>query len=72
LNRTSRLHQKRESFCPVDLSNTDITYNNLLSILEKCHNTHTKRKKNWIGNLALEAETAVTYLPVLDCEYYSN
>ena len=31
--------------------------------------TYTK-KENWLLNLALEAETAITCLPVLDHEYY--
>lgn len=31
--------------------------------------TYTK-KKNWLLNFALEAETAITRPPVLDCEYY--
>jgi hypothetical protein len=33
------------------------------------YNLHTK-KKNWIVNLALEAETAIIRLPGLDHEYY--
>jgi hypothetical protein len=31
--------------------------------------TYTK-KKNWLLNLALEAEAAITHLSVLDREYY--
>jgi hypothetical protein len=32
------------------------------------YNLHTK-KKNWLVNLALEAETAITQLPITDSEF---
>jgi hypothetical protein len=44
---------------------------NETTLLEKelKYNLHTK-KKNWLVNLALEAETAIAQLPVTDREFY--
>jgi hypothetical protein len=33
-------------------------------------NTRTNKKKKWTVNPALEAETAITQLPILDHEYH--
>jgi hypothetical protein len=54
------------------VNNTNIAFsNNETTFLQKGlkYNLHTK-KKNWIQNLALEAETAISQLPTNEREFY--
>jgi hypothetical protein len=63
--------QECHSFYPRIVNNTDITFSKSeITLLEKGlkYNLH-KKKKNWLVNLALEAETAITLLPATDREY---
>jgi hypothetical protein len=66
--------QERHAFHPRVLNNKNITFsNNEANLLEKGHkyDLHTK-KKNWLLNLALEAETAITPFPITDREFYKK
>jgi len=61
-------------FHPRVINNTNITFSeNEAALLQKGpkYNLHSK-KKNWLLNLALEAETAITQLPTTDREFYRN
>ena len=54
------------------VNNTNIKFTaNEISLLEKGlkYNLHS-RKKNWLTTLALQAETAITLLPITDSDYY--
>ena len=54
------------------MNNTDISFSNTeMSLLQKGpkYNLHTKNR-NWIQNLALKAETAITQLPTNEREAY--
>ena len=56
------------------MSNTGIAfYSKEIELLEKGpkYNLHHK-KKNWLTNLALEAQTAISLLPTIDWEYFRN
>jgi len=62
----------KHTFHPRVINNTNITFSNSeTTLLEKGlkYNLHTKMK-NWLLNLALEAETDITQLPITDCEFY--
>jgi hypothetical protein len=54
------------------INNTNITFSHKeTSLLEKGLKYNLQiSKKNWIVNLAIEAEIAITCLLVLDCKYY--
>jgi hypothetical protein len=61
-----------QSFYPRLINNTDILFSkNELNLLHKGlkYNLHTK-PKDWVQNLALEAETAITHLPTNEREVY--
>jgi hypothetical protein len=56
------------------MNNTDITFSNKeIELLEKDpkYNLHHK-KKHWLTNLALKAETAISMLPVTNRDYFRN
>jgi hypothetical protein len=60
------------TFYPRIVNNTDITFScKEIELLEKGpkYNLHHK-KKNWLTNLALEAETAISLLPTTDREHF--
>jgi len=60
------------TFHPRVINNTNITFNNNeTNLLQKGlkYNTHAKQK-NWLQNLALEAETAITQLPTTERDAY--
>jgi hypothetical protein len=64
-NTTPRVHH---SFHPRVVNNTDITFSNKeIELLEKGpkYNIHHK-KKHWLTNLALKAETAISLLHMND------
>jgi hypothetical protein len=64
--------QDKLSFYTRVINNTDITFSdNEMSLLQKGprYNILAKRR-NWIQNLALEAETAITQLPANEREAY--
>jgi cobalamin-dependent methionine synthase I len=68
---TPRVHH---SFYPRVVNNTDITFSNKeAELLEKApkYNLHHK-KKHWLTNFTLEAETAIYMLPVTDQDYFRN
>ena len=56
------------------MNNTDITFSNKeIELLEKgprCNLPH--KKKHWLTNLTLEAEIAISLLPVTDKDYFRN
>jgi hypothetical protein len=61
-----------QDFHPRVINNTEITFtDNEMTLLQKGpkYNLHTK-KKNWIQNLALETETAISQLPPTDRDVY--
>ena len=63
---------KPHTFYPRVINNTDITFtNNETALLQKGlkYNTHPKHK-NWVQNLALEAETAISQLPTSERDVY--
>ena len=54
------------------VNNTNIKFTaNEIKLLERGlkYNLHS-RKKNWLTTLALDAETAITLLPITDSDYY--
>ena len=62
------------TFYPRIVNNTDITFSSKeTGLLQKGpkYNLHHK-KENWLTNLALEAETAISLLPTTDREYFRN
>ena len=62
----------KQNFYPRVINNTDIAFSEQeLALLQKGpkYNLHNK-PKNWIQNLALEAETAIAHLPSADREVY--
>jgi hypothetical protein len=61
----------RETFILVVINETDITFtNDELTLLNKGLKYNLNHKhKNWIKTLALEAETAVTQLPIFEQDY---
>ena len=64
--------QEPHTFNPRVINNTNIPFTNSeTALLQKGlkYNKHSK-KKNWIQNLALEADTAITQLPVNEREVY--
>jgi hypothetical protein len=64
--------REKHTFHPKVINNTSITFSDTeMALLQKGpkYNLHSKRK-NWLRNLALEAETAVTQLPTTDREFY--
>jgi hypothetical protein len=64
--------REKHTFHPRVINNTNITFSdNEMELLQKGpkFNLHSK-KKNWLQNLALEAETAVTLLPTTDRDVY--
>ena len=61
----SRITQPHHKFYPRTINTTDINFSEQeMTLLEKGpkYNLHSK-PKDWIRNLALEAETAITQLP---------
>jgi hypothetical protein len=67
----TKIPTKHHDFYPRVVNNTNITFtDNENKLLNKGlkYNFHHK-KKNWLTNLALEAETAINYLPFTDREY---
>jgi hypothetical protein len=66
LAQTQTTHQQhKHTFYPRVVNNTDISFSKQeMAMLQKRlkYNLHTK-PKNWIQNLALEAETAIPSLP---------
>jgi exonuclease III len=63
---------EKHTFHPRVINNTNITFSDTeMALLQKGpkYNLHSK-KKNWLRNLALEAETAVTQLPITDRKFY--
>ena len=73
LTQTQTITPKQNhTFYPRVVNNTDITFtDHELSLLQKGpkYNLHTKRQ-NWIQNLALEAETAISQLPTSNRDVY--
>jgi hypothetical protein len=70
----TRTPQEKLTFYPRVVNNTTIAFSdNEMSLLQKGpkYNIHAKRH-NWIQNLALEAETAITKLPANEREPYRN
>jgi len=70
----SKTPREKHSFYPRIINNANITFsNNETTLLEKGlkYNLHTK-KKNWLVNLALEAETAITKLSVTLVNFIEN
>ena len=66
--------QEKQDFYPRVINNTDIHFSNSeRALLEKGlkYNLHT-RQKNWIEDLALEAETAIQKLPISDRDTYRH
>jgi hypothetical protein len=66
--------QQKHNFYPRVVNNTDIQFaNNEMTLLQKGlkYNLHTKQK-NWIQDLALEAETAIQKLPTSDPDTYRH
>jgi hypothetical protein len=64
--------QEKHTFHPRIINNTNITFSdNETTLLQKGpkYNLHSK-KKHWLPNLALEAETAITQLPTTDRDSY--
>jgi len=64
----------KQDFHPRVINNTDITFSEQeLTLLQKGpkYNLHNK-PNNWIQNLALEAETAITHLPPRTVRYTEN
>ena len=64
--------QEKHMFHPRVVNNTDISFSNSeMSLLQKGpkYNIHAK-KKRWIQNRALEAETTITQLPTGEREAY--
>ena len=64
----------KQDFYPRVVNNTDIHFsNNEMTLLQKGlkYNLHTKQK-NWIQDLALEAETAIQKLPISDRDTYRH
>jgi hypothetical protein len=64
--------KQTQSFYPRVVNNTNIPFSNHeMTLLQKGlkYNLHTKRH-NWLENLVLEAETAVSKLPTSDRETY--
>ena len=62
------------TFYPRIVNNTDITFSGKeFGLLEKgpIYNLHHK-KENWLTNLALETETAISLLSTTDREYFRN
>jgi hypothetical protein len=69
--QTAKLQEKRQ-FYPRVVNNTDINFSDQeMNMLQKGlkYNTHGK-KKDWIQTLALEAETAISKLPVNERDPY--
>jgi len=63
---------EHHNFYPIVVNNTNITFTkNETALLEKGlkYNLHNK-KKNCLTILALEAETAISSVPITDREYY--
>jgi len=70
-NNTPRVHH---TFYSRIVNNTDITFSNKeIELLEEgpTYNLHHK-KKHCFTNLALEAEDAISLLPMTDREYFRN
>jgi len=68
----TRTPQPHHKFYPRVINTTDINFSEReLTLLEKGpkYNLHSK-PKDWIQNLALEAETAIMQLPPTDREVY--
>jgi hypothetical protein len=68
----TRTPQQRHAFYPRVINNTDIPFSdNEMALLQKGpkYNLHTKNR-DWIQNLALEAETAISHLPPPDRDAY--
>lgn len=68
--------RNRHTFHPRVINNNNIAFSSeetalLQKGLKYSYNLHSK-KKNWIQNLALEAETSITQLPTSDREFYRN
>jgi hypothetical protein len=64
--------KEKHIFRPRLINNTDISFTNSeTALLQKGlkYNIHAK-KENWLQNLALEAENAITQLPSNECEVY--
>jgi hypothetical protein len=64
--------QEQHTFYPRVINNTNIPFfDSEMSLLQKGlkYSIHAK-KKNWIQNLALEAETAITQLPTNERDVY--
>jgi hypothetical protein len=62
------------TFFPRVVNNTKITFSDTeLKLLEKGtkYNLHYKQK-NWLTNVALEAKSAISLLPVADREFYKK
>jgi hypothetical protein len=64
--------EKQLNFYPRVINSTQITFTkNEITLLEqgsKCNLQN--KKKEWLVNLALEAETAITLLPITGSDYY--
>jgi hypothetical protein len=63
---------EQHMFYPRVVNNTNINFsNNEMRLLHKGlkYNTHTK-KKNWVQTLALQAEMAITQLPITERDVY--
>jgi hypothetical protein len=70
----SNIPREHHTFYPRTVNNTDITFSNKeIELLEKGpkYNLNHK-KKQWLTNLALEAETAISMLPTTDREYFRH
>jgi len=68
----SNIPREHHTFYPRTVNNTDITFfNKETELLEKGpkYKLHHK-KKHWLTNLALKAETAISTLPTTDWEYF--
>jgi len=73
LTRTqTKTPQEPHTFYTLIINNSNISFiNSEITLLQKGmkYNTHSK-KRNWIQNLALEAEIAITQLPSTEREVY--
>jgi hypothetical protein len=76
LNKLTQLQtktpQQKHVFHPRVINNTDISFSDQeMSLLQKGpkYNLHTKNK-DWVQNLALEAETAISQLPPSERDIY--
>jgi hypothetical protein len=64
--------QEKHTFYPRVVNNINISFSSSkMALLQKGfkYNLHTK-KENWLQNLALETETAITQLPTNERDVY--